>query len=257
MTTDVRAWLRGKLVRAVQEAVKLELDRRDAALAPEARSLLERRLRHDVGMAMDAAAVRSSADLVLTGMRDATTHVTPHDTLRYALSQATGPGMLLEFGVATGTTLRIIAEAGAGRRVLGFDAFAGLPERWRVGFDEGHFAQAPPDVPGAELVIGYFDDTLPGFVASNPGPVAFLHCDADLYTSTTTILSHVGPRLRAGSVVLFDEYFNFPWWQEHEHKAWTEWTEQHGVTFEYIAFTWEHEQVAVKVLTTPWDSGDD
>ena len=32
------------------------------------------------------------------------------DTLRYALGEIKGPGLALEFGVATGSTLRIIAE---------------------------------------------------------------------------------------------------------------------------------------------------
>ena len=36
----------------------------------------------------------------------------PHDTLRFALGEIKGPGLAVEFGVGTGTTLKIIAEIG-------------------------------------------------------------------------------------------------------------------------------------------------
>ena len=36
---------------------------------------------------------------------------------------------------------------------------------------------------------GWFEDTVPAFLAARPGvPVAFLHADADLYSSTATVL---------------------------------------------------------------------
>jgi hypothetical protein len=251
VSRDVKAWVRGKVARLVADVVREELRRQHDDR--ESRSVLERRLRNDIGLAMDMSAAATSAQLVLTAMPSALAQVAPHDTLRYALQQSPPGGLMLEFGVATGGTLRIITEAADGRQVYGFDAFAGLPENWRVGFEQGAFAQEPPDVPGAELVIGHFDETLPSFVAAHQGVVTFLHCDADLYSSTRSILQHVGPRLRRDSIVLFDEYMNYPWWQEHEYRAWTEWTDQNGVEFEYIAFTWEHEQVAVRVRSTPWD----
>ena len=39
------------------------------------------------------------------------------------------------------------------------------------------------------------------------------------------MLEHVGPRLRPGSVVVFDEYLNHPGWEDGEHRAWTEYLE--------------------------------
>ena len=46
-----------------------------------------------------------------------------------------GSGLALEFGVAAGTTLKIIAEgASSDRTVVGFDILTGLPETWRTGF---------------------------------------------------------------------------------------------------------------------------
>ncbi len=72
------------------------------------------------------------------------------DTLRFAFGEIKGPGLALEFGVATGTTLKIIADAVASdRTVVGFDVFTGLPETWRTGFPAGEFAQPePPDRSG-------------------------------------------------------------------------------------------------------------
>jgi len=92
-----------------------------------------------------------------------------------------------------------------------------------------------------------FDESLPGFLAEHDEPVAFLHLDADLYSSTRTVLDLVGPRLVAGSVVLFDEYFNYPGWQAGEHRAWQEYVNHAGLTFRYEGYTYNHEQLIVTV----------
>ena len=106
-------------------------------------------------------------------------------------------------------------------------------------------------MPGAELVVGWFDDTLPGFLADHQDEVAFLHLDADLYSSTRTVLQALRPRLRKGTVILFDEYFNFPGWEAHEHRAWTEFVSETGLEFEYLGYTADDEQLAVRLVTAP------
>jgi predicted O-methyltransferase YrrM len=212
----------------------------------------ERRTRHDILTVADQQAAHRSADFWRTELSTALAHFAPHDTLRAALAQAPRDGLYLEFGVATGSTLRVIAEHAPAGSVHGFDSFAGLPEHWRCGYPIGEFAQAQlPDVPGAELVVGLFDDTLPGFLDQHPEPVAFLHVDADLYSSTRTVLEALHPRLRAGTVVVFDEYFNFPGWEQHEHRAWTEFCAASGVTFEYLGFTADGQQLSVRLLDVP------
>lgn len=211
----------------------------------------ERRSRRDVMTAMEREAATSSGELVTREMHDVAFHVHPHDTLRHAVASVTAGGMALEFGVATGTTLQLIAEHHRRGPVFGFDSFQGLPETWRPGWSAGEFAQEPPDVPGAELVVGLFADTLPGFLAAHAGPVAFLHLDADLHSSTATVLEHVGPRLVPGSVVLFDEYYNFPGWQDHEHRAWREHVERTGMAWSYLGLTLDDEQVSVRIDAVP------
>lgn len=272
---SVRRGLRNKVIRAVREAVgpghdeqqaelhrlrdevanlREDLDKLAGAQADRTQQVLdwlfryETRTRRDIVHAADQRATRDAAALVHDQMLTARRFADPYLTLEYALSQVAGAGMALEFGVYSGTTLRMISGALAGRGVYGFDSFEGLPEAWRTGFDAGHFDVTElPDVGDAELIVGWFDRTLPGFLARHPGPVAFLHVDSDLYSSARTVLELVGPRLEPGSIVVFDEYFNYPSWQRHEYRAWQEHVERTGLQYSYLAYTYDNEQVVIRI----------
>lgn len=222
------------------------LQRLDALQGRLARAeLLQRR---DLVYAADLAATRSSAAFVAQHMPKAMSFGHPDETLEHALSQVAVDGLTLEFGVAGGHTLGLIAIARPAP-VYGFDSFLGLPDNWRTGFSVGAFAEAAaPRVSGAELVVGMFADTLPEFLSRHPGPVAFLHLDADLYSSTSDVLRALEGRLVPGTVVVFDEYFNYPTWEQHEHRAWLESVQRTGLPFEYLAYTFDNEQVVVRVL---------
>ena len=239
--SELRGWLiedMGELVRSTAERV-----------IDHTRSL-EVRSRRDICYAGDVQAARESAEFARVHLAGARQFGHPHATLEYALSVAPVGGMALEFGVYTGTTLKIIATARQGGQVYGFDSFEGLPEHWRVGFAAGTFAaETVPDVPGAELVVGLFSEVLPGFMENHPGPVDFLHIDADLYSSAATVLNLVGPRLGEGSIVVFDEFLNYPGWHEHEYRAWTEYVERTRIAFRYEAFTFDNEQVVVIITS--------
>ena len=212
----------------------------------------EVRDRRDMLAAGERDAVASSARYVRDHMPGARTFPHPDATLAHALGLAPDGGLALEFGVYSGRTLRAIARARGDGRVYGFDSFQGLPEDWRAGFTAGTFDDVePPEVPGAELVVGWFADTLPAFLDEHPGPVDLLHLDADLYSSTATVLAHVGPRLRPGSIVVFDEYLNHPGWEDGEHRAWSEYVESAGLSFSYEAFTHDNEQVVAVVTGVP------
>lgn len=210
---------------------------------------LEWRARRDIAYALDIAANADSAAFVREHLPKAQRFWHPHDTLRFALGEVKGSGLALEFGVASGTTLTIIAEAlSAELRVVGFDTFEGLPEVWRTDFPAGEFAQESlPEVPGAELVAGLFEDTLPVFLAECTDEIGFLHLDADLYSSTKSVLDMVGDRLRPGAIVVFDEFFNFPGWQAHEYRAWCEFVTASGRSFDYLAYTGSNEQVVIRL----------
>ena len=112
------------------------------------------------------------------------------DLLTYSVSLAANAGMVLEFGVNDGSTIRHIAGLLPNSQVFGFDSFDGLPEAW-AGAPAGTFAQAKlPEVPdNVQLVQGWFDRTLPRFVdGQKDTKVSFLHIDCDLYSSTQTVL---------------------------------------------------------------------
>lgn len=227
----------------MQAALTAEVDRTIQAVQGS-----EFRSRRDLLAAGERSAAASSARFAREAMPTTPTFDNPIATLEHALSLTPADGMALEFGVATGRTLSVIAAARKNQQVFGFDSFHGLPEDWRTNIPAGTFkVDQVPEVPGAELVVGLFADTLPDFFASHAGTVAFIHLDADLYSSTITVLEHVGPRLRPGSVIAFDEYFNYPGWEQHEHRAWQEFVTKSGIEFEYVAYTHDHEQVAVVI----------
>ena len=120
-------------------------------------------------------------------------------------------GLVLEFGVATGRTLNHFARLLPEKTVYGFDGFQGLPENWTSRMQAGFFARTslPKVRNNCELVVGWFDKTLPGFAKEHTEPVALLHVDCDLYSSTVTILEELRNQIVAGTVIVFDEYINY------------------------------------------------
>ena len=94
-----------------------------------------------------------------------------------------------------------------------------------------------------------------GAGVEHPGPVSLLHVDGDLYSSAVTVLEHVGPRLVPGSVVVFDEFFNFPGWEQHEFRAWQEHLARTGARVAYEAYTSNGEQVVARVLDPGTSTG--
>ena len=160
-------------------------------------------------------------------------------------------GLVLEFGVARGETLRYIADAFPNQTVYGFDWFQGLPEDWRPGLPKGTFACGIPEVrDNNELVVGLFEDVLPKFMAEHAGETAsFVHLDADLYSSTVTILNNIESRLAKGTILLFDE-FVYPEpgdYREHEYKAFKEFLERTNLNVEYYG-TRGHDTVGFRII---------
>ena len=200
---------------------------------------------------MNLEAKKDTLEYIRANMADAPYFEKHPQLVRYALSQVGNEGLHLEFGVGRGKSMRWIASE-VDNTVHGFDSFEGIQERWN-GNPIGAFAQkCMPKVPGnVEFHVGYFDATLPGFLAKHPEPIAFLHVDCDLYSSTATIFDLLGNRLQPGAIVLFDEYYNFHRWQQHEFKAFQEFVQKSGLEYEYICFSVTGQQVAVRVLNNP------
>lgn len=166
----------------------------------------------------------------------------------FSCAATTVEGLVLEFGVFSGKSINRIARQKA-LPVYGFDSFEGLPEDWRAGYEKGRFNRGdlPAVEENVELIVGWFDRTLPKFLDEHPGAASLIHIDCDLYSSTQTVLTQLRPRIVPGTIILFDEYFNYPGWEMHEYKAFREFVESWGVQYEYIGLNPNHQQVAVRI----------
>lgn len=164
-----------------------------------------------------------------------------------AASQVDPYGLFLEFGVATGRTIRHLAGLTTSR-VFGFDSFEGLPEDWRTGFGRGAFLGNLPAVPtNVSLIKGWYSETLPAFLQEHKEKVSFLHIDCDLYSSTKCVLDLLADRIVSGTVIQFDEYWNYPGWKQHEFLAFEELKKSRHLTCKPIGFVPSHQQVAFVV----------
>ena len=194
-------------------------------------------------------ALQRTVDYIERAMPDALGLESQRELIEHSLSAASIEGHYLEFGVFTGGTIRFIARHIGDRVVHGFDSFEGLPHEWS-GFNLGRSAFTVggglPRVPAnVRLHRGWFEATLPQWLSDNPGPVAFLHIDCDLYASTRTIFELMAERIVPGTIILFDEYFNFPNWEQHEFKAFQEFVTSRNVAYRYLAYA--RQQVAVRI----------
>jgi hypothetical protein len=164
------------------------------------------------------------------------------------LEHVTVDGLWLEFGVYRGRSICTFADA-TEKTVFGFDSFEGLPEIWdsqnpKGAFDlRGHVPDGAIDGsndenPGmfdnsptrkmrswpknVKLVKGLFQATLDDFLRENDGPIAFLHVDCDIYSSTDYVLRKLEDRIVPGTVIAFDEICDYPDYRLHEMKAFAE-----------------------------------
>lgn len=251
----------------------LDLDRSHAATA-------ERRLAEAVTLVPDhglarvglgllqaargdpAAAERTLAAIPTPALRDSAAYMRPLlddgrtrligstiGGLAFALAQARVAGLVMEFGVRFGHSLRAIA-ARAGQPVHGFDTFTGLPASWYGHapglYSTGGHLPAMPD--GVTLYPGLFADTLPAMLADHPDtPVRFANIDCDLYESATDVLRTLAPRLRPGSVLAFDEYFMNPDWRNDEHRAFREAAAHFGWRYRYLGVGAFSKQAVVRL----------
>jgi hypothetical protein len=143
------------------------------------------------------------------------------------------PGDVVECGVGRGLSFAMLAyltgnENSQSPRVLwGFDSFQGWPEptvydqsqrnpqkgEWLASeaqvwkwLEQSLIFQEFPNLT-VQIVPGFFGETLPTFPDRN---IAFLHIDADLYTSYRDALIYLFPKVALGGIVLFDECREFP-----------------------------------------------
>jgi predicted O-methyltransferase YrrM len=224
---------------------------REGFFARAYRKLLHSFYANDLWIDLRLHAKREAVDYILAHMQEAMVREDRLDLLEFALSRAPENGLVLEFGVEKGASLRHLAGL-TQRTVHGFDSFEGLPGDWHGTKEaKGAFTQRGrlPKVPAnAKLHVGWFDDTLPPFLAQDPSFCALIHVDCDIYASTVSIFSQLEGRIQPGTVIVFDEYFNYPGWRQHEYKAFQEFIVRSGHNYRYLGLAAEKGHVAVRIV---------
>ena len=156
------------------------------------------------------------------------------------------PGSVVELGVSRGVSLmtwhkliEIFNPTDTFRRVYGFDSFEGLTDfrdedgglsatdgagkrmgGWSAAkqerelFDLVDLANSDNILARerTKLIKGRVQDSLPGFLAEQPGlRICILHLDMDIYEPTLVALQHLYDRVVPGGIVILDEYGIPPW----------------------------------------------
>lgn len=161
---------------------------------------------------------------------------------------------VLEFGVKGGITFRQLRESlNLNFNLFGFDSFQGLPEDWEgTTCKKGDMSTGGkiPEIPNTVIYPGWFKDTLQEYkkVAE---PIALLHIDCDLYSSTKEVLYELKNYIVSGTIIVFDEWY-YNWFdleenRQGEQKAFIEWANEFNIKYEVFPEI-EIERRIVKIL---------
>jgi Macrocin-O-methyltransferase (TylF) len=154
--------------------------------------------------------------------------------------------LYMEFGVHAGVSMRYWSKllTNPASKLHGFDSFLGLPHDWTLeGHSRGYFSTEGivPVVDDArvEFFAGWFAETLPRYEwPDNEQLVVML--DADLYSSTATVLAAVRDHLVPGSYLYFDQFHH----RGDELRAFAELVDEHpGLHFRAVGATRELSSV--------------
>jgi hypothetical protein len=170
-----------------------------------------------------------------------------------SVEHITFDGHWCEFGVREGRSLKWLINQYPSQVIHAFDSWKGLPEDWDHGTGKvSDMSCDPPAVPDhIQLHKGWFKDTLPQWKQNNKGPIAFLHMDADIYSSTKEVLTALNDQIVAGTVITFDEFCNFRLsgkmskWQNHEFLALVEWLGEYERKVKPLNRNWAYQASCV------------
>jgi hypothetical protein len=206
---------------------------------------------------LEFRATKQSADYVEKKMSEAVLFLSHDELLQHSFARMRLNGCILEFGVYKGNTInkfaKLAKQSKKSTRLVGFDSFEGLPSDWAgyvITKETFNLSGNLPKVhDNVQLIPGFFDDTLPNFVKNNSkslSNIGILHIDSDLYSSCKTILDELQEYITSGTFILFDEYFNFPTWQEHEFKAFKDFVKKNDIKYKYLGIY--EQKVLVEIL---------
>lgn len=206
----------------------------------------------NLNYALQARARESTADFIMKNFGSGVKVCRSKQELwDFALSLAKlNTGFAAEFGVYKAHSTNYLARKLNGKTLFAFDSFEGLPETWRINYKLGKFKldTIPKVEANVKLEIGWFEDTLPRAKSRyNLSSASLIHLDADLYSSTKFVLMELSSAIKSGCILVFDEYFNYPGWENGEFKAFAEFVSRYKVKYEYMAYNCYHEQVIVRI----------
>jgi O-methyltransferase len=139
-------------------------------------------------------------------------------------------GCIVEAGVWRGGMSAGIADALPGRVHYLFDSFEGLPlaeqkdgraalewqrntsgpsyyDNCRAEQSFAEDAMANTNAKDVRIIPGWFNETLPSFVPTEP--IAVLRLDADWYASTMQCLASLYPHVVEGGLIILDDYYTW------------------------------------------------
>ncbi len=155
---------------------------------------------------------------------------------------------VLEFGVAKGTSIRIIRleldRNNVRHDLFGFDSFIGLQEDWitpdgDVLLGKGSFSTNGNVPPVSDVVwfSGWFEDTIPEYlkIAKN---IALLHVDCDLYAPARQVFYDLREFIVEGTIIAIDDWFyeRNPKYNDTTQRAFYEWVKEFDINFRFCEF---------------------
>lgn len=159
-----------------------------------------------------------------------------------------------EFGVYKGHTIKQMRESlPLDFEFFGFDSFEGLPEDWTgTGYKKGMMSVEGviPNVENVTFYKGWFKDTIPQYLKVAK-PIALLHVDCDLYSSTIDVLYGLKEFILPSTIIVFDEWYyeqkDIEECRQHEQKAFYEWVKDFNIKYELYGYV-EMERKIVTIL---------
>ena len=204
-------------------------------------------------MGLKVKAYMETINFIAANMPDAIVCNNRNEIFNYVLKQLEIEGMIAEFGVKSGNTINQLATKPALRKktIYGFDSFTGIPEDWggtrTLKGQLSNLGKLPKVNKNIKLITGWFKDSLPSFLQEHATEkFALIHIDCDLYSSTKDILDNIKNHVAIGTIIIFDEFFNYPNWQNHEYKAFQEFLSESNHKIKYLCYA--HTSVAIKII---------
>lgn len=172
--------------------------------------------------------------------------------LDHAVRHVTSSGLFVQCGLRNIDALNFLARVLPPEQIIhGVGSLETVLEERPLGNTRRGVCRSdePPKVrSNVRLHTGWIEESFPAFLDQNREPIAFLYLDLEDYAANQLVLNRIGNRFSPGAIIVFEEYFNFPGWEQFGYRAFQEWIAGSPFQYEYIGFTPRHYSVAVKLF---------